>query len=86
MLDIKLIRENPEVIKASQRKRGESTEIVDECSRYDVLWREALQKGDELKHKRNVKRKRSRRCAPLSQRSMIMIRKFKSIKKIERNC
>ncbi len=54
MLDIKLIRENPEVIKASQRKRGESTEIVDECSRYDVLWREALQKGDELKHKRNV--------------------------------
>lgn len=54
MLDIKLFREKSELIKESQKKRGESLEIVDEILETDKLWREAIQKVEKLKHERNT--------------------------------
>ena len=54
MLDIELFRKNPEIIKVSQKKRGLSTETVDEVVRLDENWREYLQQAEKLKHERNI--------------------------------
>lgn len=42
MLDIQFVRENPDVVKESQRKRGESVELVDDVLRYDKVRRDSL--------------------------------------------
>ena len=42
MLDIQFIREHPDIVKESQRKRGESVELVDEVLRSDETRRESL--------------------------------------------
>jgi seryl-tRNA synthetase len=55
MLDIKLIREYPEIVKESQRRRGEDEGIVDEVLKYDELWRSALKEINELRALRNKK-------------------------------
>jgi seryl-tRNA synthetase len=57
MLDIKLFRETPEIIKANLKKRGwedEDISIVDEVIQNDVKWRKSRQEADTLKHERNV--------------------------------
>ncbi|UCF07841.1 MAG: serine--tRNA ligase, partial [Thermoplasmata archaeon] len=57
MLDIKLFRETPEIIKADLKKRGwteKDITVVDEVIENDRKWREKRQEGDKLKHERNV--------------------------------
>jgi seryl-tRNA synthetase len=57
MLDIKLFRETPDIIKENLKKRGWTNEqiaIVDEVIESDVKWRKARQEADALKHQRNV--------------------------------
>ena len=54
MLDIKLVRENPAVVKASEKKRGRDQAIVDQVLKLDESWKKELKKVEELKHKRNV--------------------------------
>ncbi|PAU67363.1 seryl-tRNA synthetase [Bifidobacterium italicum] len=49
MLDIQFIREHPEVVKESQRKRGESVELVDEVLRSDEVRRTSLKKYEEAR-------------------------------------
>ena len=45
MLDIQFIREHADIVKESQRKRGESVELVDEVLRSDETRRSALKVG-----------------------------------------
>ena len=52
MLDIQFIREHPEVVKESQRKRGESVELVDEVLRSDEVRRTSLKKYEEARAKK----------------------------------
>jgi seryl-tRNA synthetase len=54
MLDIKLIRENPELVKTNLQKRGDpnNQQTLDELIQYDQTWRENLTKLNELRHKR----------------------------------
>jgi len=57
MLDIKLFRESPDVIRSNLEKRGwteEEMAVVDEVIECDRIWRKARQDGDRLKHERNV--------------------------------
>ncbi|MEK6900335.1 MAG: serine--tRNA ligase [Nanoarchaeota archaeon] len=54
MLDIKLIRENPASVKASEKKRGRDPVIVDQVLESDERWKKELKAVEELKHKRNV--------------------------------
>ena len=54
MLDINLFREKPELIKASEKKRGRDTKTVDEVIKLDKQWRDVLQDVEKLKHKRNI--------------------------------
>ncbi len=56
MLDIELIRNEPEKVKEDLRKRDQSKRIreVNELVRKDKRWRELKQEVDELRHERNT--------------------------------
>jgi len=56
MLDIKLIRENPDFVKANLSKRGnrENTRILEELVVTDEKWREDLTKLNSLRHERRL--------------------------------
>ena len=53
MLDIKFIREHPDLVKEGIRKKGDH-DHVDEVLKLDSQRRELLQKGEVLKNRRNV--------------------------------
>ncbi|MGB0652021.1 MAG: serine--tRNA ligase [Thermoplasmatota archaeon] len=53
MLDIKLLRETPEVVKADLRKRGRDEAVVDELLAHDAAWRAAQQEQNDLRAERN---------------------------------
>lgn len=54
MLDIKLIRENPDLVRENLRKRGdeEKLKMLDELIGYDKEWRQHLTQVNELRHER----------------------------------
>ncbi len=54
MLDLKFIRENPDLVKESLTKRGLNSELVDEFLEYDNKRRDILYEVEQLRHKRNV--------------------------------
>ncbi|MFB3888433.1 MAG: serine--tRNA ligase [Candidatus Bathyarchaeia archaeon] len=56
MLDIKLIRENPGMVKDNLEKRGnpENLEMLDELTETDRIWRQNLTKLNDLRHDRKV--------------------------------
>jgi len=54
MLDIKLVRENPEIVQKNLKKRGdpEKLEMLNNLINYDKKWRNLLRQANELRHKR----------------------------------
>jgi seryl-tRNA synthetase len=54
MLDINLIRENPDVVKAGMKKRGMDASVVDEAAKLDSHRRELLIQVEKLKADRNI--------------------------------
>jgi seryl-tRNA synthetase len=54
MLDIKLIREQPDVVRKNLEKRGETEklEMLNELIEQDKQWRKLLTEASELRHKR----------------------------------
>jgi seryl-tRNA synthetase len=54
MIDIKLIRENPELVKSSQRGRGEDETIVDRLIELDTKRREAVSAFETVRAEQNV--------------------------------
>ncbi len=54
MLDINFVREHPEVVRASEKKRSHEPKLVDEVLGLDEQWKKALKEMEALKHKRNV--------------------------------
>ena len=55
MIDIKMIRENPEFVKEHLRRRFEDPSVVDEILRMDEMWRKTLKEIENLRHERNRK-------------------------------
>lgn len=53
MIDVKILRETPEVIRNDLKKRGMRAEIVDRMADLDSEWRKALQEAEKLKAERN---------------------------------
>ena len=53
MLDIKLFRENPDVIFDSEKKRFRSTENAEKVIEYDTLWREGERRLNSLRAEKN---------------------------------
>ncbi len=54
MLDIKLLRETPEVVKADLRKRGWDPALVDHFIKWDNTWRAASTEINEARAERNA--------------------------------
>jgi len=56
MLDIKLIRDNPEVVRRNLEKRGdpEKLKMLDDLIRLDGEWRGLLTRVNELRHRRRM--------------------------------
>ncbi|MBU6380556.1 MAG: serine--tRNA ligase [Acidobacteria bacterium] len=54
MIDIKFLRENPDLVRASQKGRGESVELVDLIIEADERKRAALSQFETLRQEQNV--------------------------------
>jgi len=54
MIDIKFLRENPDVVRASQKGRGENVELVDQIIAADERKRAALTDFETLRQEQNV--------------------------------
>jgi seryl-tRNA synthetase len=54
MIDIKLIRENPELVRSSQRGRGEDENIVDRLLELDTKRRDAIAAFEALRAEQNI--------------------------------
>ena len=54
MIDIKFLRENPDVVRASQKGRGESVELVDQILAIDEVRRAAVTEFETLRQEQNV--------------------------------
>jgi len=54
MLDIRLIRENPDLVRVNLQKRSDQTnlQMLDELINYDRKWRKNLTELNDLRHKR----------------------------------
>ena len=54
MIDIKFLRENPDVVRASQKGRGENVELVDQILAIDEVKRAAVSEFETLRQEQNV--------------------------------
>lgn len=54
MLPISLLREQPELVKDSEKKRGHDPTVVDQVLKRDQQWREVLKTLEKLKQQRNI--------------------------------
>ncbi|MCD6380941.1 MAG: serine--tRNA ligase [Candidatus Odinarchaeota archaeon] len=76
------VRENPEKIRWSQRRRGLDDSIVDEAIKYDKLWREELTKYNKLRHEQ--KKYSSKIANAKGDEKKLLIKEVKELaKKIE---
>ena len=57
MIDANLLRENPAAIKASQKARGASEDLVDQAALADDNWRKAQAEFENLRAEQNAKAK-----------------------------
>ena len=53
MIDIKVLRENPDAIRASQKARGESVDLVDRVLALDEIRRNAISEFEALRAEQN---------------------------------
>ena len=58
MLNIQTIRDNKDYVKKNLQTKGANSSLVDEAYDLDILYRENVQKVEELKNKRNVASKK----------------------------
>jgi seryl-tRNA synthetase len=57
VIDLNLLRENPEAIKASQRARGNDEALVHQAASADETWRRLLQEFESLRAEQNASAK-----------------------------
>ncbi len=96
MIDIKLIRENPNLIKANIKKKfqNEKLKLVDEIKKLDNQWRSIKFKADRLRSERNKiskeinrlkKVKKDKEANELIKRAKIIPNKIKDIESKTKN-
>ena len=64
MIDLKFLRENPDVVRASQTTRGEDPELVDQLIAADEARRESIAAADALRAEQKVFGKKIGQAAP----------------------
>ncbi len=96
MIDIKLIRENPNLIKENIKKKfqNEKIKLVEEVKKLDNLWRNIKFKADRLRKERNIiskeinrlkKVKKDKEANELIKRAKIIPNKIKDIENKTKN-
>ncbi len=85
MIDIKLIRENPSLVKESQNKRGMDESIVDELLALDKKWRKLKEEVDELRSRRNRTSEEINKAKKQGKKAEGMIKEAKEIPKLLEN-
>ena len=80
MLDIELLREDPDRVKKSQKRRGKPTETVDRVLEADKEWRETLQRVQDLRQKRNEK---TEKISDMKQKGKNAENEIKEMKKVK---
>src|SRR3989344_8673626 len=53
MINIQLLRDNPEKVKDGAMAKGYDVKIIDDALKADATWREALRRVEELRAERN---------------------------------
>lgn len=81
MIDIKLIRENPKVVRDSQKKRGMSEKDVDNLLELDKKWRELKERVDLLRSRRNKVSEQINQAKKHGKNTDIIIKEAKEIPK-----
>lgn len=71
MIDLNLLRENPEAIRASQRARGADETLVDQAIAADAAWRKALQDFELLRAEQNANSKLVAQAAKEDKAAMV---------------
>lgn len=71
MIDLKFLRENPDVVRESQRTRGEDPSLVDKLLAADETRREAIQKADQLRQEQNGFGKKIGQASPAERPALI---------------
>lgn len=64
MIDVRILRENPEIIRDSQVRRGEDPAVVDQLVQADSQWREALQTFESMRAQQNQVSKAIGKASP----------------------
>ncbi len=90
MLDVKLIRENPDLIKENQKKRGYDEKEIDIFLKLDEKWRKLKQQIDFLRSKRNKISREINEAKKQKKDISLLIKKAKiipkEIEKKEKEC
>ncbi len=71
MIDINLLRENPDLFKASQRARGASEEVIDQILEADAARRAAINDFEQLRAEQNVFSKKIGKAAPDEKQALL---------------
>ena len=71
MIDVKLLRSNPDLVRASQRARGESESLVDDLLAADEARRNAIAQYEELRAEQKELGKRVARAAGEERRALL---------------
>jgi seryl-tRNA synthetase len=96
MIDIKLIRENPNLVKENVKKKfqNEKVKLVDEIKKLDESWRNTKYKADRLRNERNKiskeinrlkKIKKNKEASELIKKAKIIPNKIKDIENKTKN-
>jgi seryl-tRNA synthetase len=64
VIDLRLVREHPDVVKASQRARGADESLVDELLAADAARREAVKRADDLRAEQKAASSSVRKASP----------------------
>ena len=89
MLDVKLLRETPDLIRNDLRRRGwdDQLPLVDEAARLDKKWRELKKQADDLRHRQNLLTEeiaRKKRAGEAIQDTLVEVRGIpQKIKEVE---
>lgn len=86
MIDIKLIRESPELVKENIRKKFQEQKLhlVDRIRKHDIDWRNLKGRIDNLRHERNALSKEIAAAKKTGKNTSLLMKKAKLVpKKIE---
>ncbi|MBW2990773.1 serine--tRNA ligase [Candidatus Woesearchaeota archaeon] len=79
MLDIKFIRENPDLIKKNLKKKFQDPKVVDDFLKTDAEWRKLRAKIDTLRHERNKISEEINKAKKAGKNVKALVKKAKSI-------